>query len=68
MRYFTNNPLERMMMQTPGPVREATPPPAPKGHPCNGCKRYGEGCVLPCYRGVDMQTVERRGGHAPGDR
>lgn len=68
MRYFTNNPLERMMMQTPGPVREATPPPAPKGHPCNGCKRYGQGCVLPCYRGVDVGAVERRGRNAVGDR
>ena len=68
MMYFTNNPLERMMMQTPGPVREATPPPAPKGHPCNGCKRYGEGCALPCYRGVAVQTVERRGGNALCDR
>lgn len=68
MRYFTDNPLERMMMQTPGPVREATPPAAPKGHPCNGCKRYGEGCVLPCYRGVAVKNTERRGGHALGDR
>lgn len=58
MRYFTDNPLERMMMQTPGPVREATPPPAPKGHPCNGCKRYGQGCVLPCYR--DVRPAQRK--------
>lgn len=68
MRYFTDNPLERMMMQTPGTGREAAPPPAPKGHPCNGCKRYGEGCVLPCYRGVTVQKMRRRGGDALSDR
>ena len=68
MRYFTDNPLERMMMQTPGPVGEATPPPAPKGHPCNGCKRYGEGCVLPCYRGVTAQKMGRGCRDALGDR
>lgn len=58
MRYFTDNPLERMMMQTPGPVLEAMPPPPPKGHPCRGCKRYGEGCVLPCYR--DVRPKQRK--------
>ena len=53
MRYFTNNILERLMMQTPRsqPERQ-TPEDLPKEHPCHGCKRCGEGCVLPCYRGV----------------
>ena len=50
MKYFTDRPMERVMMQ---------PPPAqpPEGHSCHGCKRYGEGCVLPCYRGVREQPV-----------
>ena len=52
MRYFTDNPLERMMMQVPRSQRGQTPYDLPETHPCHGCKRYGEGCVLPCYRGV----------------
>ena len=56
MRYFTNNPLERMMMQKPKPMREESPPVAPKGHPCHGCRRFGEECVRPCYR--DIQRME----------
>lgn len=53
MRYFTDRPAERMMMQTP-PVMRDSPPPRkpPKDHPCYGCRRYGEVCVLPCYRDV----------------
>ena len=53
MRYFTNSLMERLMMQTPRSQSERqiqTDP--PKEHPCHGCKRCGEGCVLPCYRGV----------------
>lgn len=34
MRYFTSNPLERMMMQIPRPQREQrNRPDPPKGHP-----------------------------------
>ena len=54
MRTFTSSPYERMMMQIPhgpSPARTAS---APKGHPCHGCKRYGEGCALPCYRGINL--------------
>lgn len=50
MKYFTRNPLERMMMQKPRAKREDNPPAAPKGHFCYGCKRYGQGCIHPCYR------------------
>ena len=43
MRYFTSNPLERLMMQAPPPRQEQrTKPTPPKGHPCHGCKRCGE--------------------------
>ena len=48
MRYFTSNPLERLMMQAPPPRQEQRAKPAPpKDHPCHGCKRCGENCVLP---------------------
>ena len=33
MRYFTRNPLERMMMQVPRPQRGQETPAAPKGSP-----------------------------------
>lgn len=64
MRYFTSSPLERLMMQTPPPQRERAPrPEPPKDHPCHGCKRCGERCVLPCYRGVEaippLPTINR---------
>lgn len=52
MRYFTNNPMERLMMQVPRSQPNVPPPPMKREHPCYGCKRYGESCALPCYRGV----------------
>ena len=45
MRYFTNNPLERLMMQKPKAAREDSPPDAAKEHFCYGCKRFGQSCV-----------------------
>ena len=45
MRYFTNNPLERLMMQKPKAAREDSPPAAAKEHFCYGCKRFGQSCV-----------------------
>ena len=57
MKYFTDRPMERVMMQLPRAQRARPPPQTPEGHPCNCCKRYGEGCVLPCYRGVRDQPV-----------
>ncbi len=53
MTRFTDNPLERMMTQIPRTLPKKSPAVPPKGHPCHGCKRYGEGCVLPCYRGIE---------------
>lgn len=55
MRYFTNNPLERLMMQKPKAAREDSPPAAAKEHFCYGCKRFGQSCVRPCYR--DRKSV-----------
>ena len=49
MRYFTDNPLERMMMQRPKVRREERPPAPPPDHPCYGCLHYKGGCVGPCY-------------------
>lgn len=45
MRYFTNNPLERLMMQKPKAAREDSPPAAAKEHFCYGCKRFGQNCI-----------------------
>lgn len=59
MRYFTNSSLERVMMQIPKPQREEQPPAAPKGHACYGCGRYGESCVLPCYREIEAKPTHR---------
>ena len=55
MKYFTRNPLERLMMRSPTVRAKPDPaPPVPKSHPCYGCKRRNEsGCTLPCYRGVE---------------
>lgn len=58
MSYFTRSRYERMMMQKPRPQREDAPPPAPVGHPCYGCKRYGMACVRPCYRDVKRMVVK----------
>ena len=57
MRYFTDEPLERLMMRTPVVLRKHDPPPpVPKSHPCYGCKRRSESsCTLPCYRGMVSQ-------------
>lgn len=52
MRYFTNNPLERLMMQKPKAEREDSPPSAAKEHFCYDCKRFGQSCIRPCYRDV----------------
>ena len=60
MTLFTKNPLERLMMQRPYPGKEETPrTPAPEGHFCCGCARYGTVCLRPCYRDTDLR--ERRG-------
>lgn len=65
MRYFTSSPLERLMMQNPRPHQERNPQPdPPKGHPCHGCKRCGERCVLPCYRGVEVMPPITVSDHA----
>ena len=50
MTNFTDNPLEKLMRQTPRAARDRKPVSAPKGHPCYGCASYGHGCVAPCYR------------------
>ena len=56
MTNFTNNPVEGIMKQVPRTYRDRPHPVPPKGHPC-GCKRYGYGYVLPCYRGRTNQPV-----------
>ena len=44
------------MMQRPYPGKEETPrTPAPEGHFCCGCSRYGTVCLRPCYRDTDLR-------------
>ena len=50
MSLFTKNPLERLMMQRT---------PAPEGHFCCGCSRYGTVCLRPCYRDTDLREKLR---------
>ena len=58
MTLFTKNPLERLMMQRPYPGKEGTPrTPAPEGHFCCGCSRYGTVCLRPCYRDTDLRVA-----------
>lgn len=62
MRYFTSNPLERLMMQAPPPRQEQRAKPAPpKDHPCHGCKRCGElrPALLPGCGGDTAHSVPR---------
>lgn len=78
MTLFTKNPLERLMMQRPYPGKEETPrTPAPEGHFCCGCSRYGTVCLRPCYRDTDLrgETASKSAGalgprplpHSPTD-
>lgn len=61
MTLFTKNPLERLMMQRPYPGKEETPrTPAPEGHFCCGCSRYGTVCLRPCYRDTDLREKLRQ--------
>ena len=56
MTLFTKNPLERLMLRLPRPDKEETPrTPAPEGHFCCGCSRYGTVCLRPCYRDTDLR-------------
>ncbi|MFT8889859.1 MAG: hypothetical protein ABF904_13755 [Ethanoligenens sp.] len=49
MRYFTNSPFERLMME-PAEIRPE-PPSLPPGHPCRGCNYIQNGaCVGICWR------------------
>jgi len=66
MRYFTDNPLERLMMQVPGQQRERKAPAAPKDLRCSGCANEGKACAKPCPK--DKTQSERRTTHAPHHR
>lgn len=50
MKYFTNSPLERMMMQVPKGSRQEPIPLPPEGHRCYGCSKWGDICMKPCPR------------------
>ena len=51
MTLFTDNPLERMMMQKPEDGRRGKPSPAPTPPRCMGCPYNGEPrCMGYCIR------------------
>lgn len=61
MRYFTDSPLERLMMQKPRERRERRPPaPPPRGHPCQDRHYYNGACIGPCYRNLIITPKERK--------
>lgn len=56
MRYrFTDSPFEKLMTQVPTAPKPDPPPKPPEGHFCQGCARYGLGCVRPCYRDAEKK-------------
>lgn len=62
MRYFTDSPFERMMMQVPRsrPMQEAARPPG-----CAGCTLCRETCGQPCKQ---THTKEENAKHETCDR
>ncbi|MDD3230381.1 MAG: hypothetical protein PHE09_14355 [Oscillospiraceae bacterium] len=60
MKYFTDNPLERMMMQVPKGARHEPIPPPPEGHHCYGCSQWGDVCMKPCPREIMKQEQEKK--------
>lgn len=49
MRYFTDSPFEKLMME-PEEIHPE-PPSLPPGHPCRGCSYYkGVVCIGYCCR------------------
>ncbi len=65
MTNFTDNPLEKMMRQTPRAKPEFPVKVAPKGHHCYGCVQYGQGCVAPCYRDLLKYMDKEAESHDP---
>ena len=47
MKYFTNNPLERMMMQKPKAAREDSPPALPRDTSAMAASASGRTAFVP---------------------
>ncbi len=62
MTYFTDNPIERLMVQKP--EGRGTIQPAPRGALCAGCRRYGPGCLIACVRETEEKEASE---HEAGD-
>lgn len=60
MTYFTDNPLERLMQQTPRCGGDSRPRPLPKDHRCFGCSLYGTGCFGSCRRDLIIKPKKLR--------
>lgn len=53
MRTFTDNPYERMMMDSRREKPECPSRFPSKNHPCYQCTKYGLLCVKPCEKLID---------------
>ena len=61
MTLFTDNPLERMMIQKPGDGRRGKPPPASIPPRCRGCPYNREPpCIGYCIRKLTEKKTEKR--------
>jgi hypothetical protein len=60
MRYFTDNPLERMMMQKPTAGREGQPPAVVPEHLHNDYGRNKNNFPDVCYRELIFVPVDKK--------
>ena len=61
MTLFTENPLERMMIQKPGDGRRGKSPPASIPPRCKGCPYNREPpCIGYCIRKLTEKKTEKR--------
>lgn len=60
MTFFTDNPLERMMIQKPEDGKREKSPPASFPRRCEGCPYKGQApCIGYCIRKIKEQQPER---------
>lgn len=68
MRYFTDSPYERMMVQRPRQGRKQQLPAPPSGYLCIGCERHKNGCSGPCYHERILSPKKKEAENAIGNR
>jgi hypothetical protein len=68
MRYFTDSPYERMMVQRPRQQGDQQLSALPSGYLCIGCERHKNGCSGPCYCELNLKPKRKEEENAIGDR